>query len=233
MTPASLAAFVDLESGAVRAATTGNAAPTLRAILRTRLSLKVGFMTDGTCEALPVGTTGRLVIKKSDDPDGDALVLDTSFDASGSGADARYTFLGLVDSDALRTALGDASEMEFTAQILFELPGEDDPSSSEPFTITIVNNWNRADLAPITTPYARGLAWLSGLTGLTGGGASKLDGVLTADLSTGLLVVFCLAGDVQFWELVAGTTAEDAANGIVRPDDYDGTTNTQIWLRRL
>ena len=71
---------------------------------------------------------------------------------------------------------------------------------------------------------------------LTGGGTSPLalDALVTVDtISTGF-VAFCVTSNIlSAWQLQAGTTAEDSANGIVRPDDYHGTTNARIWIRVL
>jgi len=71
------------------------------------------------------------------------------------------------------------------------------------------------------------------VTGLTGGTAGMLDSVVTADVAVGRLAQFVInvsGVDVpHLWQLVAGTDAEDAAGGIVRPDDYDATTNAKVW----
>jgi hypothetical protein len=46
-----------------------------------------------------------------------------------------------------------------------------------------------------------------------------------------LLVRIVLSGALTWWQLQNGTDAEDVSGGIVRPNDYDGTTNAQIWKR--
>lgn len=68
------------------------------------------------------------------------------------------------------------------------------------------------------------------ITALTGGGTTALDGIATAGKSALLAVVY-VNDELQDWRLFNGTTAEDAASGIVRPDDYNATTNAQIWKR--
>lgn len=70
------------------------------------------------------------------------------------------------------------------------------------------------------------------ITTLTGGGATALDGLSTVG-KTKLLVLLVISDELQHWYLKAGTTAEDSASGIVRPDDYNASTNAQIWLRLL
>lgn len=68
------------------------------------------------------------------------------------------------------------------------------------------------------------------ITALTGGGTTALDGIPTVG-KTALLVQIYVADELQDWRLFTGTTAEDAASGIVRPDDYNASTNAQIWKR--
>ena len=78
------------------------------------------------------------------------------------------------------------------------------------------------------------LQYLPGVTGLTGGTSANLDGaVVSADwtlLSTFLVIISDLP---EIWRLEAGTDAEDAAAGIVRPDDYATTTNERVLKRKL
>lgn len=78
---------------------------------------------------------------------------------------------------------------------------------------------------------ARYLRWYSAVTGLTGSTAADLDSITTTTLDTLSLAVFAISGEFQVWELQAGTAAENAANGIVRPDDYNASTNAKIWVR--
>jgi hypothetical protein len=69
----------------------------------------------------------------------------------------------------------------------------------------------------------------SGITALTGGGSSALDGVVTVGVAAGYLIAFEISGQgVKHYRLRAGTTAE-ASPGIIRPDDYAGGTNEKYW----
>ncbi len=70
------------------------------------------------------------------------------------------------------------------------------------------------------------------ITGLTGGGSTKLDGVATAAKTAGYIIVLVVSGSAQIWQLQAGTDAEDGAY-VVRPDDYNAGTNAKIWVRLL
>lgn len=80
---------------------------------------------------------------------------------------------------------------------------------------------------------ARYLRWYSSVTDLTGGAANDLDAVATTGLNAGALACFALSGVMTIWELRAVSTAEDAANGVVRPDDYNASTNLKTWIQIL
>lgn len=72
-----------------------------------------------------------------------------------------------------------------------------------------------------------------GITGLTGGGATKLDGIVTDGEDDGRMIyVNDSVEGYGFWELTTGIAAENAGNGIVRPDDYSDS-NTRNWLKRF
>lgn len=88
---------------------------------------------------------------------------------------------------------------------------------------------------PVTTFGTGYMRVETGITGLTGGGATKLDGLVTANgtYPVGICVFLLISGVPQIWQLTSGTTAEDAANGIVRPDDYATSTNQKVWLQRM
>jgi hypothetical protein len=79
-----------------------------------------------------------------------------------------------------------------------------------------------------------GVVNASGIAGLTGGGATNLDGIVTAALAVTTGTSYFLSFDGgQVWQLLAGTDAENAGAGIVRPDDYDAGTNARVWVRIL
>jgi hypothetical protein len=61
--------------------------------------------------------------------------------------------------------------------------------------------------------------------------APSLDLVSTVAVAVGVVVQFSLGGILHTWQLQAGTTAESTAGGIVRPNDYNASTNAKIWSR--
>lgn len=74
----------------------------------------------------------------------------------------------------------------------------------------------------------------SDITGRTGGTSSDLDSIATASgaAAVGWVVAIEVDADgVELWKLRNATTAEDAAAGYVRPDDYATTTNERVWER--
>ena len=79
-------------------------------------------------------------------------------------------------------------------------------------------------------PSPSAVLYYKDITALTGGGTTALDGIPTVGKSK-LLIEIYVSDELQTWRLFSGTTAEDAPNGIVRPDDYNASTNAQIWQR--
>jgi hypothetical protein len=71
------------------------------------------------------------------------------------------------------------------------------------------------------------------ITGLTGGGSTNLDGLVTADgrYPVGTIVVLSYDLLMQSWKLVSSNSITDAPNGIVRPGDYATTTNEICWKK--
>jgi len=83
-----------------------------------------------------------------------------------------------------------------------------------------------------TQPTPSASLYYKGITALTGGGTTALDGISTVG-KTNILAALYVSDELQWWRLFSGTTAEDSAKGIVRPDDYNASTNAQIWKRIL
>lgn len=72
------------------------------------------------------------------------------------------------------------------------------------------------------------------ITALTGGTATALDAIVTADSVTypvNTIVILSYGLVSQIWKLVAGTDAEapTATPAIVRPDDFNASTNAVVW----
>jgi hypothetical protein len=77
---------------------------------------------------------------------------------------------------------------------------------------------------------------LPSITSLTGGGTTALDGLTTGasatpSLLTGTTVILSYGRVGQTWQLIVGTDAESPSAGVVRPDDYNASTNARIWVQ--
>ncbi|MEZ0390421.1 MAG: hypothetical protein ACAI34_25300 [Verrucomicrobium sp.] len=160
---------------------------------------------------------------------------------------------GVIDwiTDALDTAFfvdGDPSNDKPAVDLMLEVcyrisPTDDWKRSINPIKLVLRNNVYRDDeadpsnpnLAPNYLTKDRVIEYLKDVTGLTGGGSSKLDGLASLALTAGKLVA--LVDDapsvpvLRMYEMVAATTAE-AAPEVIRPDDYAGGSNEKVWRLR-
>mgnify|MGYP002135492551 FL=1 len=89
-----------------------------------------------------------------------------------------------------------------------------DPASTAPTRDEVILNWDF-------------------ITALTGGTSTDLDGQATASgaVTTGQIVAITRENNdvlaTSLWQLVDGTDAESAT--VIRPDDYDASTNARVW----
>ena len=72
---------------------------------------------------------------------------------------------------------------------------------------------------------------LPNVTSYTGGTETALDGATTATAAIHSLFVVVINGVMSTWRLQAGTEVSDAAGGVIRPVDYDLTTNAVNLVR--
>lgn len=70
------------------------------------------------------------------------------------------------------------------------------------------------------------------ITALTGGSATDLDGQPTANgvVTTNSVWLFIVGSTLQMWRIRSGSDAEDGSF-IIRPDDYNVSTNQRVWER--
>lgn len=126
----------------------------------------------------------------------------------------------------------DEDQVSFNCQVNFLLNGERQRTAK--FTLLVENNLDRpTDPSPPSITVEAGAIWafLTAIVDLTGGGATKLDGLITADGSIPINAIrsFVRTGiGYVHYQLVAGTDAE-ASPGIIRPDDYHASTNAKVW----
>lgn len=71
--------------------------------------------------------------------------------------------------------------------------------------------------------------FLPTVTGYTGGGAANLDGIATAGLITSRVFFFKHATDGGRLYLLRDGTDAASSPGIIRPADFDSSTNAKVW----
>lgn len=177
-----------------------------------RISSKTADFTiastdDGTF--YPISTAAGNVLATLPDPataGAGALVALQKVDASASTVTTSPASISLVSAGASVVLLSDGT----TWLVVLAY----DPASDAPTRQEVILNWY-------------------GITGLTGGTSTDLDGQITASgaVATSQIVAITRENNgilaTSFWQLVDGTDAETAT--IIRPDDYDASTNARVW----
>lgn len=203
---------------------------------RSREPVRIHFHRDGTDELLPTGFGLALYLSRA----GTLLATCDSLTAPAA-ATGYYTGTVILNTTPLTTAFTTATVLAIaaTVEVHWWASGE---ASSPAISDSVVG---AQIIRPAVEPEpasvevldggeewleARAPLWKPSITALTGGTVTCLDG-LTTDGKSDLFVILRISSELQDWILTAGTTAEDADNGIVRPDDYAATTNEQVWKR--
>jgi hypothetical protein len=203
-----------------------------------------------TPENLPGGTVIKIGIKEDGEYSDGTLLASNSTWTHNAGT---YTYTGSLDlnTNEIDTALGrdDANAVNDVASLAcsFELTYQPSGSggwrsSVEPVEFTIYHDILVGDEATPTnagdpTQYllkASGIEWLPTTTSQTGGTAADLDAIATVGVTVGKLVMFKDADTsdlLRTYQLTAGTDAESAP-AVIRPDDYNASTNAKVWKQR-
>ena len=200
---------------------------------------------DNEAILLPAGTTLRAVLKPWNDHLADPLaaIEDDAWDKPASLTDNPATdltddpagfYLGTLDlsgNDLAALLTAGIAQAYGHLQIEINLSGDVRSSQWVPFMVlSDVARSTDGAVVSSTQPTPSAPLYYKAITALTGGGTTALDGISTVGKSA-VLVELYVADELQTWRLFEGTTAEDAANGIVRPDDYNASTNAQVWKR--
>jgi hypothetical protein len=203
--------------------------------------LEVQFVRSGVAEALPDGSVLAFGSKETKKYDGDFAVFFDEFAEPTATPDFIYAGTPSFNTETLDDLLvvdGDDSNDKASVDLMGELSwaiADADPVSIRTFTVRVHNDVIRGDEGtPIATPSpvdwlaAHGIVYDPAIVGLTGGGATKLDGIVTVGASVGRLQAVMISTELQVFILTAGTTAEDAEL-VIRPDDYNAGTNAKVW----
>lgn len=187
-------------------------------------TVQVYFVQDGAVVD-PGSITLTLVVKSNavfdEDP---ALVLVNTFVKSGTGTNTLFTGVADFDTADIATLVGDAESAAAMLEVGWTLGGYSD--SAERLDITIQNAANRD-----------GDSVGPGVAGSTGVDATitseaGLAAVTTTNLTVPVIKVWVNAATVtlQVWLLKAGTDATEAGS-VLRPTDYNASTNAKVWYR--
>ena len=203
---------------------------------RSREPVRIHFHRDGTDELLPSGFGLALYLSRA----GTLLATCDGFTAPGA-ATGYYTSTVILHTTPLTTAFTTATVLAIAATIEAHWWASGQ-ASSPAISDTVVG---AQIIRPAVAPEPASIEVIDGgseyleqnvavwkplITALTGGTSVCLDGLTTSGKSN-LFVILKISSEIQDWILTTGTTAEDADNGIVRPDDYAATTNEQVWKR--
>lgn len=195
------------------------------------LTIDVTFSMNGRITSLPAGST--VTIAAYQGPGSRvALVSASNSSVIGRGTSTIYRF------NSVNFALSGLSST-FASQPVIPLVFEIRVNSGSggfttaPVTLEVTQTADVGVVIPPTPPAAPTYPiYISTIETLIGGGATALDGILT-DGRQELLVMCYVSGEMQTWRLFSGDSAENPSGGIVRPDDYDGLSNQQVWKRLM
>lgn len=207
-----------------------------------RFTLALHTHRAGTSELLPTGSVLVAAAKPEADYQGVAIVLVESDDWTvPSDETGNYTAVVTLNTDELRALFTTSEDSENAHFEISHRPDlSTDPSSSQTIRFVIGQDVIKDnDSAPSetgdgwTTADARFVRQYPTFTGLTGGTATDLDSVAISSADANRLVMLVISNSLKVFQIVNGADAEDAANGIVRPDNFDATTNPYIYRQLL
>ena len=201
-----------------------------------------------TPENLAGGTVIKIGIKEEGDYSDGVLLASNQTWTNDAGS---FTYTGYLDlnTSQVNTALGrndanaenDIASLACSLELTYQLGGSGGfRSSVDPVEFTIYHDILSGGEATPTnagdpTQYllkASAAEYLATVTSKIGGTAADLDAVPTVAVTVGKLVQFvdqdASPNVLRTYRLDAGTTAESSPN-VIRPDDYNGTTNAKIW----
>lgn len=87
---------------------------------------------------------------------------------------------------------------------------------------------------PVSTPSVNIFRVEPSITALTGSTSSCLDYIPTASgtYPVGICIFLVISGIPHIYQLVAGTADENNPS-VIRPDDYNASSNAKYWVQRM
>lgn len=176
--------------------------------------------------------------KYDEDP---PVIKTTTWTKTGTG---QYEGTLSFSSSAIDTLLNrddaddsnDTAYVDLMGEFSYSVTGKPNTHSNTP-TIRIHNDVCReADGLVTETPAYPALSeiihWYADISDGTGGGSTKLDGIVTAgvDLS-GWIAAYYSAGDsaIRMWRFLDWTDEVEDGTTVILPDDFDSSTNPYFW----
>jgi len=198
---------------------------------------------------LPGGTVIQLAIKAAGEfSDGPVLASTATFTYDGTAE--TYTGALNLNTEQINTDLergneddtDDIASLSCGLEVTYQVGGSGPWSSSVlPVPYQINHDLIYGDEAtPVNAESpdeyllkASGIEYLPTVTSKTGGASSDLDAVPTVEIAAGKMIQFSdLDGTnpvLRVYKLTAGTESESSPV-VIRPDDYDASTNAKYWL---
>jgi len=147
------AIFVNLSKFTAHAGITGVALPAVACTLLTEWQVSFSFFQPGSPPAALPGATFRFALKET--PTGDPLIFNSSLTASGAVYTADFSS---VDSDALRTLIGDQPTIEVVGEIEWTISSRRERVH---FPVTVTNAWARPDDAAPDPVAEASIVWFN------------------------------------------------------------------------
>jgi len=197
------------------------------------INIDVVFVQDGVAQELDASgpaATGELGVKANGAYAGGFLASALSWAKSGTGTNTVYAFALNLNTDEINTAFT-AEPDSIPAMLEVQWIIGSIITSCATLPVTIHNDVIRGDEGvptagtPAYPPPDMVPRFYPGITGLTGGGSTKLDGITTAGVDLGVVACCVISGVLEFWQLQAGA----ASGGDVAPADYDPASNNKKW----
>jgi len=212
-----------------------------------REAIKLSLLDNGVAATLSDAEAIVLQLKPKGQTDGDCVLLEKVLEtAQYVTLSKRYeaelnaftspilTLLGLNDENGANDA---KAPVVVDGYLLLFTEGDNEPIESNTFDVTLVPaKYLNSDTTPLALPgpldwlVAHATRYLPAVTGLTGGGATNLDGFPTVGLSVPVLLETVINDVSSKWLLKAGTDAVDGV-GSIRPTDYNASTNAKYWFQ--
>jgi len=209
-------------------------------------TLRLSLFSGGQAAQLASGESLTISAKPAGQTEADVLFSCTLTSADYSTSEALYlkTFtaytaaaLALLDlSDS--NAKTDQASLVVDGYMSFTASGGDPVEYDQTYDLTLAaakalpsDGTPQAVPDPAAWLAARAPLYFGDVTALTGGVAGCLDYIATVSRAVPQMAMIMISGELQIWQLKAGTDAA-VTGGVVRSTDYNASTNAKVWIRR-